>query len=230
MCRGSPHLGYSRNRIAIGIKTMRFEKFTTKLQEALAEAQSNALGQDHQYSAAQDLPLARLSQEDGGVAGLISKAGGNPNALQKALSDSIARLPKVEGTPGEVMVSRDLAQLLNVADKEAQKRGDQYIASELFLLAAAADKGETGRILKSAGVARQSLEKAIEQVRGGEAISSRSDEGQRQALAKYTLDLTDRARQGKLDPVIGRDDEIRRCIQILDRKSTRLNSSHRCIS
>ncbi len=198
---------------------MRFEKFTTKLQEALAEAQSNALGQDRQYIEPQHLLLALLNQEDGGVAGLISKAGGNPNALKKALSDSIARLPKVEGTPGEVMVSRDLAQLLNVADKEAQKRGDQYIASELFLLAAAADKGETGRILKSAGVARQSLEKAIEQVRGGEAISSQSDEGQRQALAKYTLDLTDRARQGKLDPVIGRDDEIRRCIQILQRRT-----------
>src|SRR6266480_1687879 len=219
MCPGSPHLGYSRNRMAIGIKTMRFEKFTTKLQEALAEAQSNALGQDRQYIEPQHLLLALLNQEDGGVAGLISKAGGNPNALKKALSDSIARLPKVEGTPGEVMVSRDLAQLLNVADKEAQKRGDQYIASELFLLAAAADKGETGRILKSAGVARQSLEKAIEQVRGGEAISSQSDEGQRQALAKYTLDLTDRARQGKLDPVIGRDDEIRRCIQILQRRT-----------
>src|SRR5947208_2810500 len=219
MCPASPHLGYSRNRIAIGIKTMRFEKFTTKLQEALAEAQSNALGQDHQYIEPQHLLLALLSQEDGGVAGLISKAGGNPNALKKALSDSIARLPKVEGTPGEVMVSRDLAQLLNVADKQAQKRGDQYIASELFLLAAAADKGETGRILKSAGVARQSLEKAIEQVRGGEAISSQSDEGQRQALAKYTLDLTDRAREGKLDPVIGRDDEIRRCIQILQRRT-----------
>src|ERR1700704_2647236 len=217
MCPGSPHLGYSCNRIAIGIKTMRFEKFTTKLQEALAEAQSMALGQDHQYIEPQHLLLALLNQEDGGVAGLISKAGGNPNALKKALSDSIARLPKVEGTAGEVMVSRDLAQLLNVADKEAQKRGDQYIASELFLLAAAADKGETGRILKSAGVARQSLEKAIEEVRGGEAISSQSDEGQRQALAKYTLDLTDRARQGKLDPVIGRDDEIRRCIQILQR-------------
>src|SRR5213594_5045522 len=219
MCPASPHLGYSRNRIAIGIKTMRYEKFTTKLQEALAEAQSNALGRDHQYMEPQHLLAALLSQEDGGVAGLISKAGGNPNALKKALSDSIARLPKVEGTPGEVMVSRDLAQLLNVADKEAQKRGDQYIASELFLLAAAADKGETGRILKSAGVARQSLEKAIEQVRGGEAISSQSDEGQRQALAKYTLDLTDRARQGKLDPVIGRDDEIRRCIQILQRRT-----------
>src|SRR5438094_219689 len=219
MCPASPHLGYSRNRIAIGIKTMRFEKFTTKLQEALAEAQSNALGQDHQYIEPQHLLLTLLSQEDGGVAGLISKAGGNPNALKKALSASIARLPKVEGTPGEVMVSRDLAQLLNVADEEAQKRGDQYIASELFLLAAAADKGETGRILKSAGVAKQSLEKAIEQVRGGEGISSQSDEGQRQALAKYTLDLTDRARQGKLDPVIGRDDEIRRCIQILQRRT-----------
>src|SRR6267143_1181563 len=219
MCPGSPHLCYSCNRIAIWIKTMRFEKFTTKLQEALAEAQSNALGQDHQYIEPQHLLLAFLNQEDGGVAGLISKAGGNPNALKKALSDSIARLPKVEGTAGEVMVSRDLAQLLNVADKEAQKRGDQYIASELFLLAAAADKGETGRILKSAGVTRQSLEKAIEEVRGGEAISSQSDEGQRQALAKYTLDLTDRARQGKLDPVIGRDDEIRRCIQILQRRT-----------
>jgi ATP-dependent Clp protease ATP-binding subunit ClpB len=219
MWPGSPHLGYSCNRIAIRIKTMRFEKLTTKLQEALAEAQSNALGQDHQYIEPQHLLAALLNQEDGGIAGLIRKAGGNPNALKKALSDSIARLPKVEGTAGEVMVSRDLAQLLNVADKEAQKRGDQYIASELFLLAAAADKGETGRLLKSAGVSKQSLEKAIEQVRGGEAISSQSDEGQRQALAKYTLDLTDRARQGKLDPVIGRDDEIRRCIQILQRRT-----------
>src|SRR5713101_2017366 len=219
MCPGSPHLCYSCNRIAIWIKTMRFEKFTTKLQEALAEAQSNALGRDHQYIEPQHLLLALLNQEDGGVAVLISKAGGNPNALKKALSDSIARLPKVEGTAGEVMVSRDLAQLLNVADKEAQKRGDQYIASELFLLAAAADKGETGRILKSAGVAKQSLEKAVEEVRGGEAISSQSDEGQRQALAKYTLDLTERARSGKLDPVIGRDDEIRRVIQILQRRT-----------
>jgi ATP-dependent Clp protease ATP-binding subunit ClpB len=198
---------------------MRFEKFTTKLQEALAEAQSNALGRDHQYIEPQHLLLALLNQEDGGMAGLLSKAGGNPNALKKALADSIARLPKVEGTAGEVMVSRDLAQLLNVADKEAQKRGDQYIASELFLLAAAADKGEIGRLLKSAAVTKQSLEKAIEEVRGGEAISSQSDEGQRQALAKYTLELTERARQGKLDPVIGRDDEIRRCIQILQRRT-----------
>src|SRR3981081_713228 len=157
MCPGSPHLRYSRNRIAIGIKTMRIEKFTTKLQEALAEAQSNALGQDHQYIEPQHLLLSLLNQEDGGMAGLISKAGGNPNALKKALADSIARLPRVEGTPGEVMLSRDLAQLLNVADKEAQKRGDQYIASELFLLAAVADKGETGRILKSPGISKKEI-------------------------------------------------------------------------
>src|SRR3990170_1020507 len=140
---------------------MRAEKFTTKLQEALAEAQSMALGQDHQYIEPQHLLLALLNQEDGGVAGLVSKAGGNLNGLKKGLGESIARLPKVEGTPGEVMLSRELAQLLNVADKEAQKRGDQYIASELFLLALAGDKGETGRILKQAGIAKASLEKAI---------------------------------------------------------------------
>src|SRR5712691_2704118 len=173
---------------------MRFDKLTTKLQEALAEAQSTALGKDQQYIEAEHLLLALLNQDDGGVAGLVSKVGGNPQALKKSLFQFIETLPKVEGTPGEVLMGRDLSQLLNVADKEAQKRGDQYIASELFLLAAASDKGETGRILKSAGVAKQSLEKAIEQVRGGEAISSQSDEGQRQALAKYTLDLTDRAR------------------------------------
>ncbi|HEY6821153.1 MAG TPA: Clp protease N-terminal domain-containing protein, partial [Burkholderiales bacterium] len=198
---------------------MRFDKLTTRFQEALAEAQSAALGHDHQYIEPQHLLLALLGQEDGGVAGLISKAGGNPGALKKALTDSIQRLPKVEGTPGEVHLSRELTQLLNVADKEAQKRGDQYNASELFLLAAAADKGETGRILKSAGVTKGALEKAVEEVRGGENVSSQGDESQRQALAKYTLDLTERARQGKLDPVIGRDDEIRRCIQILQRRT-----------
>jgi ATP-dependent Clp protease ATP-binding subunit ClpB len=196
---------------------MRFDKFTTRLQEALGEAQSAALGHDQQYIEPQHLLAALL--EDEGIAGLIAKAGGNLNLLKKNLSDSVARLPKVEGTPGEVHVSRDLAQLLNVADKEAQKRGDQYIASELFLLAAAGDKGDTGRMLKQAGLTKASLEKAIQDVRGGENVSSQSDESQRQALAKYTLDLTDRARQGKLDPVIGRDDEIRRCIQILQRRT-----------
>ncbi len=199
---------------------MRFEKFTTKLQEALAEAQSAALGHDHQYIEPQHLLAALLSQEDGGAAALVSKAGGNAPLLKRTLSESIEKLPRVEGTPpGEVHISRELTQLLNVADKEAQKRGDQYIASELFLLAAAADKGETGRLLKSAGVTKQSLEQAVNEVRGGESVSSQADESQRQALARYTLDLTERARQGKLDPVIGRDDEIRRCIQILQRRT-----------
>ena len=196
---------------------MRFEKFTTKLQEALAEAQSAALGNDNQYIEPQHLLAALLA--DAGIAGLVAKAGGNVNALKKSLADSVARLPKVEGTPGEVHLSRDLATLLNVADKEAQNRGDQYIASELFLLAAAGDKGDTGRVMKQAGLTKAALGKAIDEVRGGEAVTGQADESQRQALAKYTLDLTERARQGKLDPVIGRDDEIRRCIQILQRRT-----------
>jgi len=198
---------------------MRFEKFTTKLQEALSEAQSLAVGQDHQQIEPQHLLAALLAQEDGAAASLIAKAGGNSAALRQALQQSIARLPKVEGTPGEVHVSRDLAGLLNVADKEAQKRGDQFIASEMFLLAACGDKGETGKILKQAGVERKALEKAVEHIRGGQAVGSQAEESQRQALAKYTLDLTERARQGKLDPVIGRDDEIRRVIQILQRRT-----------
>jgi ATP-dependent Clp protease ATP-binding subunit ClpB len=196
---------------------MRFEKFTTKLQEALAEAQSIALGKDQQYIEPEHLLLALLG--DPGVSGLLAKAGGNANILKKGLVEAIGRLPTVEGAPGEVMLSRDLTQLLNVADKEAQKRGDQYIASELFLLAAAADKGRIGELFKAAGIRKASLEKAIEEVRGGENVASQGDEGQRQALQKYTLDLTERARQGKLDPVIGRDDEIRRCIQILQRRT-----------
>ena len=191
---------------------MRVDKFTTKLQEALSEAQSLALGQDHQYIEPQHLLAALLAQEDGGAASLVSKAGGNPGALKKSLAEAIGRFPKVEGTPGEVHVSRELAQLLNVADKEAQKRGDQYIASELFLLAAAG-------LMKEAGVTKKALERAIEEIRGGASVSGQADESQRQALAKYTLDLTERARAGKLDPVIGRDDEIRRCIQILQRRT-----------
>jgi ATP-dependent Clp protease ATP-binding subunit ClpB len=198
---------------------MRYDKFTTKLQEALAEAQSLALGRDHQQIEPQHLLLALLNQEDGGVSSLVAQAGGNPNALKQGLGQALDRLPKVEGTPGEVHISRDLTNLLNVADKDAQKRGDQYIASELFLLACAADKGDTGKLLKAAGLTKQSLEKAVEQVRGGAGVNSQADEGQRQALKKFTLDLTERARQGKLDPVIGRDDEIRRCIQILQRRT-----------
>jgi len=198
---------------------MRIDKFTTRLQEALAEAQSLAVGRDHPYIEPQHLLAALLEQEDGGASSLIAKAGGNPGALKKALAESLGRIAKVEGTPGEVHISRELAALLNVTDKEAQKRGDQYIASELFLLAAVGDKGETGRLLKQAGVTKSSLERAIEEVRGGASVSGQADESQRKALEKYTLDLTERARQGKLDPVIGRDDEIRRCIQILQRRT-----------
>ena len=198
---------------------MRFDKFTTQLQTGLAEAQSLALGRDQQQVEPPHLLLSLLNQEDGGVASLVAKAGGNPNALKQALTQVVDKLPKVEGTPGEVHLSRDLTNLLNVADKDAQKRGDQYIASELFLLACAADKGEIGRLLKASGISKDSLEKAVEQVRGGEKVSSQADEGQRQALKKYTLDLTERAQRGKLDPVIGRDDEIRRCIQILQRRT-----------
>ena len=198
---------------------MRFDKFTTKLQEALSEAQSLALGRDQQYIEPEHLLLALLGQEDGGVAGLIAKAGGNTPLLRKNLSQLIEKLPKVEGTAGEVMLSRELTQLLNVADKEAQKRGDQYIASELFLLAAVSDKGRVGSLLKDAGLTRKALEKAVEEVRGGQSVSGQADESQRGALAKYTLDLTERARQGKLDPVIGRDEEIRRCVQILQRRT-----------
>ena len=198
---------------------MRFDKFTTQLQTGLAEAQSLALGRDHQQIEPQHLLLALLDQEDGGVAGLISKAGGNVNSIKKNLHQTLDSLPKVQGTPGEVHLSRDLTNLLNVADKDAQKRGDQYIASELFLLACASDKGEAGRIFKQNGIDKKNIEKAIEQIRGGQTVSGQADEGQRQALKKFTLDLTERAQRGKLDPVIGRDDEIRRCIQILQRRT-----------
>ncbi|MCX7962189.1 MAG: ATP-dependent chaperone ClpB [Burkholderiales bacterium] len=199
---------------------MRFDRFTTKLQEGLADAQSMALGHDHQAIEPQHLLLALLNQEDGAVETLVAKAGGNARALKQSLAQAIKRLPKVEGgTPGEVHLSRDLANLLNVADKEAQKRGDKYIASEMFVLACTEDRGETGRLVKAAGLTKAALEKAIVELRGGQAVTGQADESQRQALAKYTLDLTERARQGKLDPVIGRDDEIRRCIQILQRRT-----------
>ena len=198
---------------------MRFDKFTTKFQQALADAQSQAVGNDNPFIEPQHLLLALINQEDGGTASLLSRAGVNGPPLKTALGQGIARLPKVEGAGGEVSMSRDLANLLNLTDKEAQKRGDQYIASELFLLAALEDKGETGRLLKQHGANRQALEQAINAVRGGQGVGSQEAEGQREALKKYTLDLTERALSGKLDPVIGRDDEIRRVIQILQRRT-----------
>jgi len=198
---------------------MRFDKFTTKFQQALADAQSMALGKDHPYIEPQHLLLALMQQEDGGIGSLLQRAGITIQPLQQALAQSLDRLPKVEGTGGEINVSRDLGNLLNLTDKEAQKKGDQYIASEMFLLAALEDKGETGRLLKQYGANRTALEQAIDSVRGGEKVMDAEVEGSREALKKYTLDLTERARSGKLDPVIGRDDEIRRTIQVLQRRT-----------
>ena len=198
---------------------MRFDKFTTKFQQAFADAQSLAVRNDNPYIEPQHLLLALIDQQDGGTASILAKAGVNVQPLREALRASIERLPKVEGTGGEVNVSRDLTNLLNLTDKEAQKRGDQFIPSELFLLALTGDKGETGRLFKQHGAKREHLELAIDSVRGGQPVDNPEAEGQREALSKYTLDLTDRARQGKLDPVIGRDDEIRRTIQILQRRT-----------
>ncbi|MEP6879245.1 MAG: ATP-dependent chaperone ClpB [Nitrosospira sp.] len=198
---------------------MRFDKLTTKFQQALADAQSIAAGQDNPYIEPQHLLLALLQQEDGATTSLLQRAGTNVQPLRDALKKAIERLPKVEGTGGEINTSRELGNLLNLADKEAQKRNDQFIASEMFLLAACEDKGETGSLLRQHGANLAALEQAISTVRGGENVGSAEAEGSRGALKKYTLDLTERARMGKLDPVIGRDDEIRRTIQVLQRRT-----------
>ena len=198
---------------------MRFDKFTTKFQQAVSDAQSLAVGNDQQFIEPQHLLLALLNQEDGSTSSLLGRAGVNVGGLKTSLVKSLDRLPKVEGHGGEVSIGRDLSNLLNITDKEAQKAGDQFIASEMFLLALTQDKGETGRLLKEAGLDRKALEIAVKAVRGGENVGSQDAEGQCEALAKYCLDLTERARLGKLDPVIGRDDEIRRSIQILQRRT-----------
>ena len=198
---------------------MRFDKLTTQFQQAIADAQSYAVGSDQQFIEPLHLMAALLDQEGGGASGLLAKAGARVPALKNGIEEAIARLPKVEGHGGDVTISRDLNNLLNLTDKEAQKRGDAYIASELFLLAALEDRGELGRLLKQHGVTRAALEEAINAVRGGESVQNPEAEASREALKKYTLDLTERARQGKLDPVIGRDDEIRRVIQILQRRT-----------
>ncbi|HET7634978.1 MAG TPA: Clp protease N-terminal domain-containing protein, partial [Burkholderiales bacterium] len=198
---------------------MRSDKLTTKFQEALSDAQSLAVGHDNAYMEPQHVLYALLNQQDGGTASLLAQAGVNVTPLKAALKQNIERLPKVEGTGGEVNVSRELGNLLNVTDREAQKRGDQFIASEMVLLALTGDKGDTGRLLKQHGATRAHLEQAINTVRGGENVTGQDAESSRQALKKYTVDLTDRARQGKIDPVIGRDDEIRRVVQILQRRT-----------
>ena len=198
---------------------MRQDKLTTKLQEALADAQSLAVGNDNQYIDPVHLLVALLNQDDGSARSLLQRAGVNVGALTNALKSGIERLPKVSGTGGETQVGRELVSLLNLADRESQKRGDQFLSSEMVLLALTEDKSDAGRLAREHGLARKSLESAISAVRGGENVNSQDAEGQRESLKKYTLDLTERARMGKLDPVIGRDDEIRRAIQVLQRRT-----------
>ena len=198
---------------------MRMDKLTSKFQMALADAQSLAVGRDHNYIEPVHVMVALLDQEGGTVRHLLAQANVNTNLLRSQLGEQMDRLPVVEGTSGEVHISNDLTRLLNLTDKLAQKRKDQYISSELFALAAVEDKGELGELLRRAGASRGLIEQAIEKMRGGQNVDDPSAEDQRQALEKYTIDLTERAEQGKLDPVIGRDDEIRRTIQVLQRRT-----------
>ena len=197
---------------------MRADKFTTRFQEALGEAQSLAVTRDNPYMEPAHVLSAMLAQEDGPKA-LLERSGVKVPALKTALDSIIAGLPQVQGEGQQVSAGRDLVALLQAAEKEASKRGDHFIASEMFLLALADAKTDLAGIARGHGLSRKSLEAAIEAVRGGQKVDSQESEGNREALKKYTLDLTERAREGKLDPVIGRDDEIRRAIQVLQRRS-----------
>jgi ATP-dependent Clp protease ATP-binding subunit ClpB len=196
---------------------MRMDKLTTKFQEALGDAQSLALAKDHAYIDPSHVLLAMLHQQDGPKA-LLQRAGVNMTALMSAASAAVERLPQVTGQD-QVQVGPELVKLLQAAEKESLKRGDAFVASELFLLALADGKSELTRMVKAAGLSRQSLEAAVDAVRGGQSVNSADAEGQRESLKKYCMDLTERARMGKLDPVIGRDDEIRRAIQVLQRRT-----------
>jgi ATP-dependent Clp protease ATP-binding subunit ClpB len=198
---------------------MRLDKFTSKFQEAIADAQSLALGRDQQYIEPVHLMFALLNQEGGTVRDLLNKLAINFNDLRSKVSQTIDRLPRVEGENANLQLSSATAQLLQQCDKLAQKRKDQFISSELFVLAATEDKSELGKILRLLGVEKDKVEQAIEQMRGGQKVDDANAEDTRQALSKYTIDLTARAESGKLDPVIGRDDEIRRCIQVLQRRT-----------
>ena len=198
---------------------MRMDKLTSKFQMALADAQSLAVGRDHQFIEPVHLMAALLDQEGGTVRHLLSQADVNINQLRSGLGDALDRMPSVQGAGGDLHISNDLGRLLNQTDKLSQQRKDQYISSELFVLAALEDKGELGELLRKAGGAKGAIEKVIDDLRGGQQVNDPNAEDQRQALEKYTIDLTERAEQGKLDPVIGRDDEIRRTIQVLQRRT-----------
>jgi ATP-dependent Clp protease ATP-binding subunit ClpB len=195
------------------------DKLTGKFQAALADAQSLALGKDQQFIEPLHAMIALIDQEGGTVRPLLTQCGINVNPLRAELGKALDRLPRVEGVGGDVQISNDLSRLLNLTDKLAQKRGDPFIASEIFALAALEDRGQLGDLLRKAGLNKDVLEQAIEKLRGGQKADDPNVEEQRQALQKYTIDLIARAEQGKLDPVIGRDDEIRRTIQVLQRRT-----------
>ncbi len=198
---------------------MRMDKLTSKFQEALSDAQSLALGKDHQFIEPVHVMSALLNQQGGTIRPLLVQTGVDVNSLQKEIQQELDRQPVVEGTGGDVQISNDLSKILNLTDKLAQKRNDSYISSELFLLAALEASGFLQSLFKRLNLTKEKLEQAIESIRGGEAVNDPNAEEQRQALDKYTINLTERAEQGKLDPVIGRDDEIRRTIQVLQRRT-----------
>jgi len=195
------------------------DKMTSKFQQALADAQSLAVGRDHQFIEPAHLMAALLDQEGGTVRHLLTQADVNVNLFRSQLGDMLDRIASVEGMAGDVHISNDLGRLLNVTDKLAQQRKDSYISSELFVLAALEDKGGIGDLLRKAGASKHLVEQAIDRLRGGQQVDDPNAEDQRQALEKYTIDVTERAEQGKLDPVIGRDDEIRRTVQVLQRRT-----------
>jgi ATP-dependent Clp protease ATP-binding subunit ClpB len=198
---------------------MRMDRMTSRLQAALSDAQSLAVGKDHNYVQPVHLLRVLFDDKSSGVRQLLVQAGGRVDELDKSLSAELDRLPTITQPTGEVGIGPELAKLLNLADRHAQKRGDKFISSELVLLAASEDSGALGRLFRDASIKREALEKAIANVRQGEAVQDQNAEESRQALDKYTVDLTKRAEEGKLDPVIGRDDEIRRTIQVLQRRT-----------
>ena len=198
---------------------MRLDRMTNKFQLAISDAQSLALGRDNQFIEPVHLMVALLNQDSGSIHPLLSQAGINVSSLRSLLTQELERLPQVEGTGGDVQLSQSLIKLLNLCDKLAQKRKDKYISSELFVLAALEEKGVLADCLKKAGATKDLMEKTIDTIRGGQKVDDPNAEDQRQALKKYTVDLTERAEQGKIDPVIGRDDEIRRTIQVLQRRT-----------
>ena len=198
---------------------MRMDKLTSKFQMAMADAQSLAVGLDHQFIEPVHVMVALLDQQGSTVRGLLTKSGVSVNLLRSQLGDGLDRLAKVEGAGGEVHIGNSLAKLFNLTDKLAQEHQDQYISSELFVLAALDGKSPLAAVLQQAGAVRGAVANAIDELRGGQQVNDPNAEDTRQALEKYTIDLTERAEQGKLDPIIGRDDEIRRTIQILQRRT-----------